>query len=152
MKENKGKVSNWFKDLDRKCTEGMAGRNGIDGLNILLFVLYVVLIFLGAYYRIYWICGCALAILIWLLFRTFSKDLEKRRKENAFLIRIRDFIRKKRHFLKQKHRDRKTYVYKKCPQCKKMLRVKKKKGTRTINCPHCNKEIKIHCSSDAKVS
>lgn len=152
MKENNffGKVSSWFKKVNRHCVEDMATRNGIDALNVLLFVLYVVLIFLDSYFRTYWIAGCALVLLVLILFRTFSKNLEKRQKENAWLTKLDARIKRRQHFFKQKRRDRKTHVYKKCPGCKKMLRIKRKKGTRTVNCPHCNREIKVHCFYDAK--
>ncbi|MFR2916862.1 MAG: hypothetical protein ACLTKQ_08005 [Acutalibacteraceae bacterium] len=39
---------------------------------------------------------------------------------------------------------RKTHVFKKCPGCKAVLRLPRKKGKHTVNCPHCHKNFTVH--------
>ena len=43
-------------------------------------------------------------------------------------------------------KDRKTHVFKKCPQCKAMIRLPKRKGSHEVICPKCGREFKIKCS------
>ena len=40
-------------------------------------------------------------------------------------------------------RDRKTHTYFKCPSCKAMIRVPKRKGGGVVPCPRCGARCKI---------
>ena len=46
--------------------------------------------------------------------------------------------------LRDKWTFRKTHVFKKCPGCKAVLRLPRKKGKHTVNCPHCHKNFTVH--------
>ncbi len=119
------------------------GRNGFDQLNIFFFVLYfvffIVTIFLP--WLVFYIL--MVALLVVMVWRTLSKNLVQRRKENATFLKlwnpVAQFIRLP--FLKL--RDRKTHKYVKCPSCKKYMRVKKGKGERYINCPMCDNRFNV---------
>ena len=71
-----------------------------------------------------------LGIFIWSFYRTMSRNIYKRRKENE---RFCGFFKLR----KNKFRDRKTHVYRKCPKCKAVLRLPKAKGKHFVNCPRC---------------
>ncbi len=120
------------------------GRNGFDQLNFFLFVLYfvffIVTIFLP-WLLIYILMVMILALMVW---RTLSKNLTARRKENAVFLKIWNPVAQffKLPFLK--FRDRKTHKYVKCPACRKYMRVKKGKGEREINCPLCGNRFKVN--------
>ena len=77
------------------------------------------------------------------IFRVLSKNVYKRRAENATYIKLRgaffDFFK----LLASKWRDRKTHIYKKCPACKKTLRLPKRKGEHTVKCPCCGNRFDI---------
>lgn len=72
-----------------------------------------------------------------------SKKLYKRQRENDIytnlLLKIKQPI--KRFFNRIK--DRKTHVYRKCQNCKKVLRLRKVKGEHTVKCPICNHNFKV---------
>ena len=77
-----------------------------------------------------------LAVLLWDLFRMFSRRIDRRRAENArFLALFGPFIRwfKMRRTI---HRD-KEHRYFKCPNCGQYLRVPRGKGKITVNCRNC---------------
>lgn len=119
------------------------GRNGFDQLNIFFFVLYVILFIVTIFlpWLVFYILMVAiLALMVW---RTLSKNLTQRRKENAVFLKIWNPIAQffKLPFLR--FRDRKTHKYVKCPACKKYMRVKKGKGEREINCPLCSNRFKV---------
>ena len=114
----------------------MYGRYGSDHLSFFLLFLYVVLIFISALPPMAWISWVALAVLLWDLFRMFSRRIDRRRAENArFLSLFGPVIRwfKMRRTI---HRD-KDHRYFKCPNCGQYLRVPRGKGKITVNCRNC---------------
>ncbi|WP_297290433.1 hypothetical protein [uncultured Flavonifractor sp.] len=114
----------------------MYGRYGSDHLSFFLLFLYVVLIFVSALPYMAWVSWLALAVLLWNLFRMFSRRIDRRRAENArFLALFGPFIRwfKMRRTI---HRD-KEHRYFKCPNCGQYLRVPRGKGKITVNCRNC---------------
>ena len=119
------------------------GRNGVDSLNKFIFVLY--LISTLAYIITNHISAIILEsiFLFILIYRTLSKKLYNRQRENEIYLNILKLI--KRPFLRFAHRirDRKTHVYKKCPNCKKILKLKKVKGHHTVKCPICKNSFEI---------
>ena len=114
----------------------MYGRYGSDYLSFFLLFLYVVLIFISALPHMAWVSWLALAVLLWNLFRIFSRRIDRRRAENArFLALFGPFIRwfKMRRTI---HRD-KDHRYFKCPNCGQYLRVPPGNGKITVNCRNC---------------
>ena len=119
------------------------GRNGVDSLNKFIFILYLASTL--AYIITNHISALILEsiFLFILIYRTLSKKLYKRQRENEIYLNILKLI--KRPFLRIAHRirDRKTHVYKKCPSCKKVLKLKKVKGHHTVKCPICKNSFEI---------
>ena len=116
-------------------------RNGMDALNIIFAVIAAILI--GITFPSRSIVPLILAgiFVIIFLFRALSSNLEKRRGENQVVL---DFGHSVKSFWKlegQKWRDRKHHVYKRCPKCHQVLRVKRVKGKKEIVCPHCGTPI-----------
>ncbi len=121
----------------------MSGRYGNDNLNRLIFWLYVIMFLVYILTKaavFYWI---GLALIFLYLFRTLSRNIYGRQLENQKYIdatkNIRFFCRRQ----KNRWRDRKTHVYKKCPNCKTFLRLPRKQGVHVAVCPKCKKEFEI---------
>ena len=114
----------------------MAGRYGTDQLNNTMIITYVVLYLISIFTRwsvLYWI---ALVLVFVTLFRTMSRQLDRRRAENAkFLQLVRPMNRKFKN-LKVRVRD-KDHRYFKCPNCKQQMRVPRGKGRITVHCRSC---------------
>ncbi|MBR5741387.1 MAG: hypothetical protein IKX91_02420 [Firmicutes bacterium] len=120
----------------------MEGRYGQDDLSRFLLPFGFVT-FLAGYILVRKIDGGVLAVLgtvlyyagtiaiFWNLFRTWSRNLEARRRENE------KFIALKRRISGNLHRDRKNYSYFSCPSCRTLVRVPKGKGNIRITCPKC---------------
>lgn len=122
-------LMNFFRKL-------MYGRYGSDYLSFFLLFLYVVLIFVSVLPHMGWVSWVALAVLLWDVFRMFSRRIDRRRAENAkFLALAGPMIRwvKMRYTI---HRD-KEHRYFKCPNCGQYLRVPRGKGKITVNCRNC---------------
>ncbi|MBR5452784.1 MAG: hypothetical protein IKV54_01770 [Clostridia bacterium] len=130
-----------------KLISFMYGRNGADALGnfalILYFVLSVVNGFVGSMVASIIISLVCYALLIYSFFRMFSRNVAKRRKENQAFCGIGRKVRDKFRLMKNKWKDRKTHVYVKCPGCKNVLRLPKKKGENTVKCPCCSERFVI---------
>jgi len=114
----------------------MYGRYGSDQLNLFLIAVYFVLSLLAALTDTpgLSLVGDVAAILA--LFRVFSKNISKRRDENArFLRKINPLLRWLR--LQQTIRKDRDHRYFKCPNCSQYLRVPRGKGKITVTCRSC---------------
>ena len=98
----------------------MYGRYGGDQLNVFLLVLYLIFYFISIWTNflpLYWL---SLVVIVWGLFRMLSRNLPRRRAENAKFMQ-----------LDKEHR------YFRCPSCGQQLRVPKGKGKITVTCRSC---------------
>ena len=122
----------------------MYGRYGTDTLGNVMLVSYIVIILLYTFIGFFfdsvwfdvavWVVSTALAVTIF--WRMFSRNIAKRKKENDKFC---GFFRLRRN----KFRDRKTHVYRKCPDCKAVLRLPKAKGKHSVVCPRCKKRFTV---------
>lgn len=130
--------------IRNKLYRFMYGRYGGDKLNNVLTWTYAIWIILFSIISIftdsiwfslfYWLSSGALCF--WIIFRMFSRNIPARRKENEAFC---GFFRLR----KNKFRDRKTHVYRKCPNCKAVLRLPKAKGKHFVVCPRCKNRFKV---------
>ena len=122
--------------IRRYMARFMAGRYGGDQLNLLLVALYVILyvVFLFTRMLVFEILGLILIILS--LYRSLSRDLERRRAENTrFLQAVRPVLRRWNGFRARTHD--KEHRYFKCPNCGQLMRVPRGKGRITVHCRAC---------------
>ena len=122
--------------IRRSLARFMAGRYGGDQLNLFLIVLYLVLyvVFLFTRLLVFELLGTVVLALT--LFRSLSRNLERRRAENnRFLQTVRPLWRKWAAFRARAHD--KEHRYFKCPNCGQLMRVPKGKGRITVHCRAC---------------
>lgn len=104
----------------------MYGRNGVDTLSWVLMIASVIVNFLVSLTGIAVLTFFSYFLMIYALFRVFSRNLERRQAEN---LRFTQFF--------SRLKGRKSYRYFSCPACKTMVRVPKGKGKIRITCPSC---------------
>lgn len=119
------------------------GRNGSDTLYRLTVWLILILAVVNLFLHSLILTGVTLALLIWSTFRCFSKNIPARQRENRAVLRFFGGIRNWFILRKNKFRDRKTHIYRKCPACRKVLRLPKIKGDHTVCCPCCGKKFQL---------
>ncbi len=130
-----------------KLISFMSGRYGNDKLNnallCLYFVVWIIKIFIRHYIATMIMNTIQLLILFIIIARMFSRNIYKRRAENDRFIRTFGKLLPDFSLIKNKIRDRDTHIYKKCPQCKSILRLKKISGDHTAVCPKCKNKFKV---------
>lgn len=116
-----------------KMAQFMIGRNGFDNFcqGLIKFSLLLIIADLFIPGRI--LSSLVLIIFIYVYFRAFSRNIERRRAENQWFITYISFPL--RSYLT---RDRKNYKYFKCPGCGQVLRAPKGRGRIRITCSRCH--------------
>ena len=117
---------NWLRNF-------MYGRYGVDQFGNFLFISYIILFVISLF--IPFISFLCYAVIIYSLYRMFSKQIYKRNMENEWFLAKTSGIIKFFNRQKNKWNYRKTHKYLKCPHCHQYLRVPKGKGDITITCP-----------------
>ena len=140
----------FFQKIGMAFSRFMYGRNGNDRLCLVLMWVYLALWLVSMVTAalnleitsiVIW--GFQVITLSYWLFRILSKNVTKRRRE---VERFFGFFRNK----KNRFRDRKTHVYRRCPGCKAMLRLPKKKGKHTVCCPACSHRFSVKIRKNGK--
>ena len=118
--------------MKEKILHFMQGRYGNDELNVVLLIASVVLNLLSPIAQIF--SGLGMVCICYAIYRMFSKNIYKRRMENAKVVPYVSFIKAK---FKNKGQA-KLFM---CPKCKRTLRVPRGRGKININCP-CGNVLK----------
>ena len=122
--------------LKQKLIEFMRGRYGSDELNRALIILWMILAVINMFVTSKIIYLITLVIAVFAFYRMLSRNVIKRRRENE---RFCGFFRLR----KNKFRDRKTHVYRKCPNCRAVLRLPRAKGKHHVVCPRCKHRFEV---------
>jgi hypothetical protein len=130
-------MNKFFRSIQRF----MIGRYGHDQLNLALLISYFSLSILNSIFFRYQI----LNIMSWLIFiialyRSLSKKISARRKENQVYLKWTKPFRRRISVLQSNVKDRQHKVYI-CPQCNTKVRVPSKRGKIAITCPSCRREF-----------
>ena len=145
-----------FRDAFFGISRLLAGRNGTDKLSIFLFILSLIINMVNSFIRAWQpsllLSALSLILLAFAVFRTFSKNIQKRRLENfkfenllklLYLDRLVSRIVNSAKNLGFRIRYFKTHRFRTCPNCKKFLRLTKKRGKREFACPKCGHGMKV---------
>ena len=116
----------------------MYGRNGTDTLGSVLAWTYFALVLIYTVIGFFWSNAIftvfylitSMTLIFFVFFRMFSRNLAKRRRENEKFC---NFFKLR----KNKFKDRKTHVYRKCKKCGAVLRLPRSKGKHFVVCPRC---------------
>lgn len=134
-------MRNFLQRFAYKMSAFMYGRYGTDKLSKFLMISALVLMVISWLPNLGLVYFLALAVMIWSLYRTFSRRLDKRRRELDRYLKIQKPIVNFFKLQRNKWRDRKTHVYFKCKKCKAVLRVPKGKGSIVVICTRCKDRI-----------
>ncbi|MBR3967474.1 MAG: IS1 family transposase [Clostridia bacterium] len=129
--------------LKDKFIRFMYGRYGADELYRFLTIVFYVLFFLNLFIGSYILSAFIIALLVFMTYRVFSKNIMARRAENEKYLAIKRSFKGFMKLQKNKWRDRKTHVYKKCPHCGAVLRFPKRRGEHSAVCPSCKRDFNV---------
>ncbi len=130
-------IGNWLRQLGRSLNAGlrsfMTGRYGTDRLNMSILGVSLILCLTALFIRNpavnLVISLISNALLIWALFRTFSRNTYRRYLENSRFLQTIEQIKDRKH------------RYFNCPKCHQRIRVPRGKGKISITCPKCREKF-----------
>ena len=136
----------WYKTrlaIGRWAARTFTGIYGFDNLYFVLFGFTILLIFINLFADFWGIWLLEVATFSYMIFRAMSHNIPARRRENAaffsFWRRVGRFFK----LTKNRIRDGKTHIYRKCPKCKAVLRLPRTKGEHTAVCPRSSNRFKV---------
>lgn len=140
-------MQGFFYKVSSAMARFMYGRNGTDQLNWAILVMYLVLWVIRILVSALDVTVAAMIIdvimfllAVVLLWRTFSKNLAKRRAENQRFINWWWPIKNRFAAAKARKAD-KAHKYFTCKNCKTICRVPAGRGKIVITCPKCGHKI-----------
>lgn len=117
-----------------KFQQFLRTRYGWDELNTALYIVGFAALILCYFLKRRVLFNFSYIVILIALFRAYSANYGKRRKENG---RFRDLIAPFRTVW-VRFKNRKYYRYVHCPSCNKLAKVPKGKGKVSIRCPYCH--------------
>ena len=126
--------------MREKLARFMIGRNGSDQLtrfiSIVVCLALVLSLFLNSDAQLaIWFLAIVGAIYVY--FRVFSRNVAKRRQENANFLRATASVRGYFRGLRERWVQRRDYRFFRCPSCRTLLRVPRGKGKIRVVCRKC---------------
>ena len=139
--------------FQEKLARFLYGRYGADSLYNALFVIQLILLFLGAVFNLLGkvvpalhivaavLYVASIGLLIFSIYRFFSRNIAKRRKENEAWLRVKaKCTPKKRPKLPP---DTAEHIFRSCTKCHSTLRLPRQAGKHRVRCPRCQHTFKI---------
>ena len=115
----------------------MQGRNGADQLGIASMWTAVVLTLINAFLNSAIVSLLITALWVWAIFRLLSRNVTKRREENAWFSARFYKIKTSVMQARERFKNRKKFVYFECPNCHLPLRLPRGVGNVTVKCSKC---------------
>ena len=126
--------------MKEKLQRFMWGRYGNDRFNQFLMIVALVCLALSFFgLKIFYVL--ALALLVYVYYRMFSRNMSKRSAENQWYLQKEMKVRSWWQRRKQLFAGRKDYKIFKCSKCGQKLRVPRHKGKIAIHCRKCGGEF-----------
>jgi uncharacterized paraquat-inducible protein A len=130
-------------NLRDKISRWMYNRYGFDKLSYVLFIVYGALVLINIFIRSELMNFVMVLIIVYILFRLMSKNTTKRRMENDHFIKYLNRMKGLLQLNKRRIVEMKTYRFRRCPNCKTGLRLKRIIGTHKVECPRCHRELSV---------
>ncbi len=153
-----------------KLAQFFRGRRGTDEFNLFLLIASLALQLLGGLFNIWLIMIIGQVAILFCIFRTLSKNLYQREKENQSFLRVWNKFSKKNRsgnyknnqyggytnnsynsgYNEQSKKKKNNpnsaiqYCYYNCPQCKQQIRVPAGNGKVKVTCPSCKSKFELN--------
>ena len=116
---------------------------GLDALTVIITVFCLIISFVNIFVGSILLYLFQTCLLIYMLFRLFSKNISKRQQENKVFADFFNAIKASKQLHQRIKGEKNTHVYKKCPHCRVVLRLPRKPGAHTVKCPRCGESFKV---------
>lgn len=123
----------FFQKIKQSFRGFMAGRYGTDKLNMAILgggvAASILVMFIPVVEVKLLLTAGSYGLMIWAVWRTFSRNTYKRYQENRRFLMLLDRLKDREH------------RYFECPKCRQPVRVPRGKGKISITCPKCREKF-----------
>jgi len=120
----------------------MYGRYGADQFSRAIVIASLVLLVISNFTGLLLLYYLSFAGYVYAVFRMFSRNIDKRSRENEAYLQKTASWRTEYAQAKARFRNRKQYKYFKCPQCRTRMRLSRGVGEKQITCRNCQHTFK----------
>ena len=126
-------LQQFFQRLSDRFRNFMSGRYGTDKLNMAILSAGLAVCLVSVFVRNpivnLLLTAISYGLMIWALFRCFSRNTYRRYQENRKFLQFFDRLKDREH------------RYYDCPKCRQVVRVPRGKGRIAITCPRCKERF-----------
>ena len=126
-------LQQFFRRLSDRFRNFMSGRYGTDKLNMAILSAGLAVCLVRVFVRNpivnLLLTAISYGLMIWALFRCFSRNTYRRYQENRKFLQFFDRLKDREH------------RYYDCPKCRQVVRVPRGKGKIAISCPRCKERF-----------
>ncbi len=119
----------------------MYGRYGTDELSRIYLILVIACLAVHLLTRSIFFYLAGMALLIYGIYRSFSKNTAKMSAQNQKYMTWRYKLVVKYNQTKKQWAQRRDYRFYRCPDCRQKVRVPRGRGKIAITCPKCKTEF-----------
>lgn len=119
-----------------------SGRRGLDQLSVALLVVSIILSLLSSILRLGILSTLSMVSWIYGLFRMLSKNIPAREKENQWFLSKYTPVQTNIKQARIRFKNRKVYLYYRCPNCRAWLKLPRNIGEKTVTCGKCQATFK----------
>lgn len=132
--------------FQEKMLKFMQGRYGVDQLSICMIWTGVAIAFLAILFRYHILVIVSWAFIIYAYIRIFSKQINKRYKQNQFFMDktygVRSTFAKFKYRMKYGKNGAPSHHIYKCRKCGQKIRIPAGRGKIMVTCPKCKYQFK----------
>lgn len=128
----------------------LQGRYGVDELFYVMSVIYIFLMLINVFFRSWILYILGIAAFLLTFYRVLSRNVQKRYAENLKLLKFAGSIKGWFAGRITRLRQNKSYCFKRCPNCGKVLRLPRVKGRHSTHCPSCYADFNVRVLFDKK--
>ena len=119
-----------------------SGRRGMDQLSVALLIASILFSLFASFFRIAILNTLSMAAWVYALFRMLSKNIPAREKENSWFLSKYTPVASYAKQAKVRFKNRKIYLYYRCPNCRAWLKLPRNIGEKTVTCGKCQATFK----------
>lgn len=132
-----------MESLKNKLIRFMAGRYGIDQLYYAGLFLALGLMMINLLVNSTILMIVANGLILLMVLRGFSRNISRRRSENDKFLKLWNPVKKAGRILFRRIKEIRVHRYRKCPHCKKTLKLPIKRGKHPVKCPACQEVFEV---------
>lgn len=132
-----------MESIKNKLIRFMTGRYGIDQLYYAGLFLALGLMMINMVVNVTILMVISNGLILLMVLRGFSRNINRRRSENEQFLKLWNPVKKAVRIFFRRIKEIRFHRYRKCPHCRKTLKLPIKRGKHMVKCPACKESFAV---------